>query len=1045
VPNLNLQPHHKAVRAYYAELQQYSLLHATHEGAVSAAFGTLLQSCAQQHKWTLINQYEIRHKTKGLRVDGALVDHWCLTRGFWEAKDENDDLAVEAKKKIDLGYPTSNILFQAPDRAILYQNGKRVLDESLEKPQILVDVIKAFFGYEEPQYERWEQAVAEFKNRVPELARALEQLIEREREYPHFKPAFDRFAQVCRTSLNPQLTDDAVEKMLVQHILTERIFSRVFDNPEFVRRNVIAQEIELVIDKLTQRSFNRKQFLGGLDRFYRSIEETAATIDDFADKQHFLNSVYEDFFQGFDEKTADTHGIVYTPQPIVRFMVKSVKEILEREFGTSFGAPGVHILDPFVGTGNFLLSVMREIPKTRIEKKYASELHANEVMLLPYYITSMNIEHEYAELTGEYRPFEGLCLVDTFELSEDVQGTFAVMTEANTKRVEIQKKAPITVIIGNPPYNAWQVDENDGNKNRKYKVLDRRVAETYAKASKATLVNSLSDPYVKAFRWATDRLGGEGVLAYVSNKSYVDQFAFDGMRQHLARDFDTIYIVDLGGNVRKNPKLSGTTHNVFGIQVGVCIGFFVRRKEGLGGAKKAEIFYARTGEDWRKEQKYAFLDSAGAASKLEWTRIEPDERDTWLTEGLRTEFDTFLPLVTNAEDGQEPKALFGLVSNGIKSNNDAYVFGFDRGALELRARAMVDAYNDELARWNATAEKPKDVDAFLKIDEHILKWVRKTKRYFSRGKRAAFQRASIVPSLYRPFVRKNLFFDRMFSEDVYSLPQIFSTQAASQRALVVSGVGMRSPFAVLAARDVPEQHLCASTDAFQVLPWMVSSDEGMRDNVTDWALTHFRGHYGDPTITKWQVFHYVYGLLHHPDYRTRYAANLKRELPRIPFAPDFYAFATAGEKLVELHLDYDEQKEYALNRIENPHLSLDWRVKKMRLSKDRTSLVYSEFLTLSGIPPEAFEYRLGNRSALEWVIDQYQVSVDKRSGIVDDPNSADDPERIVRLVGQVVTVSIETMRIVKRLPPIEMSPDGSTSPRDYLGEPGGRVKERLGT
>ena len=1039
MPRLNLQQNHKSVRAYYAELQQYSLLHATHEGAVSAAFGTLLQACAQQHKWTLINQYEIRRKAKVLRVDGALVDHWSLTHGFWEAKDEDDDLALEAKKKIDLGYPAGNILFQAPERAILYQNGKRVLDESLVKPQILVDVIKAFFGYEEPQYERWEQAVAEFKNRVPELARALEQLIEREHGYAHFKPAFDRFAQVCRTSLNPRLTDDAVEKMLVQHILTERIFSGVFDNPDFVRRNVIAHEIELVVDKLTQRSFNRKQFLGGLDRFYRAIEETAATIDEFTDKQHFLNSVYEHFFQGFDEKTADTHGIVYTPQPIVRFMVKSVEEILEKEFGTSFGAAGVHVLDPFVGTGNFLLSVMREIPKTRIEKKYASELHANEVMLLPYYIASMNIEHEYAEFTGEYRPFEGLCLVDTFELAEDVQGTFAVMSEANTKRVEAQKRAPITVIIGNPPYNAWQLDENDRNKNRKYKVVDRRVAETYARASKATLVNSLSDPYVKAFRWATDRLGEEGVLAYVSNNSYVGQLAFDGMRQHLARDFDAIYVIDLGGNVRRNPKLSGTTHNVFGIQVGVSIGLFVRRKGEVSGARKAEIFYARTAEDWRKEQKYAFLDKAGTASKLEWMRIEPDERNTWLTEGLRAEFDSFIPLASDAEKGHEPKAVFGLISNGLQSNNDAYVFGFRHDELVRRANAMVDAYNDELARWNATAKKPRDVDVFLKVDERVLKWIRKTKRYFARGEPAGFRPADIVLSLYRPFVRKNLFFDRMFSEDVYSLPQIFRVSDQIQRALVVSGAGMRSPFAVLATRDVPERHLCASTDAFQVLPWIVGGDEGQRENVTNWALAQFRGRYGDPRITKWQVFHYVYALLHHPDYRTWYAADLKRQLPRVPFAPDFHAFATAGEKLARLHLEYEQQQEYPLKRLENPDLPLEWRVTRMRLSKDKTSLVYNEFLTLSGIPPEVFEYRLGNRSALEWVIDQYQVSTDKRSGIVDDPNRADDPEHIVRLLGQVVTVSLETIKIVKELPPLEVSTTSALSiPEDISG--GGRVE-----
>ncbi len=333
-----------------------------------------------------------------------------------------------------------------------------------------------------------------------------------------------------------------------------------------------------MIDALTSQAFNRDGFLAKLDHFYRAIEATAATIEDFAQKQDFLNAVYEKFFQGFSVKVADTHGIVYTPQPIVNFMVRSVEEILQKEFGKSLSSPGVHILDPFVGTGNFIVRTMQEIKKTSLEQKYKHELHCNEVMLLPYYIASMNIEHEFYELTGRYEPFEGICMVDTFELAESEQRTLSFMNPENTQRVERQKQSPIFVIIGNPPYNASQVNENDNNKNRKYKTLDKRVSDTYAKDSKATLVNKLSDPYVKAIRWATDRIGDEGIVAFVTNNSFVDNLAFDGMRKHLAQDFDEIYVLDLGGNVRKNPKLSGTTHNVFGIQVGVSINIFVRKR-----------------------------------------------------------------------------------------------------------------------------------------------------------------------------------------------------------------------------------------------------------------------------------------------------------------------------------------------------------------------------------------------------------------------------------------------------------------------------------
>jgi predicted helicase len=364
----------------------------------------------------------------------------------------------------------------------------------------------------------------------------------------------------------------------IQHLLTERIFRKVFNNPDFARRNVIAAEIEKVIDALTSHSFNRDAFLGKLDHFYRAIETTAATIDDFVQKQEFLNAVYEKFFQGFSVKVADTHGIVYTPQPIVSFMVRSVEDILQREFGQSLSSKDVHILYPFVGTGNFIVRVMQEIKRTALEHKYRHELHCNEVMLLPYYIASMNIEHEYLELTNTYEPFEGICLVDTFELAEHRQAQLDFMTPANTARVERQKKSPITVVIGNPPYNVGQLNENDNNKNRKYKKMDRRVSETYAKDSKATNKNALSDPYVKAIRWASDRIGDEGIIAFVTNNSFLEQIAFDGVRKNLEAGFDEIYVLDLGGNVRKNPKLSGTTHNVFGIQVGVSVNIFVRKR-----------------------------------------------------------------------------------------------------------------------------------------------------------------------------------------------------------------------------------------------------------------------------------------------------------------------------------------------------------------------------------------------------------------------------------------------------------------------------------
>ncbi len=579
---LNLKPSQKHVKDYYEALAQFKSLRVSHEMAVRGAFQNLLEACGRQFNWKLVPEWPVRRaEARSLRVDGVLLDEYRLTHGYWEAKDSADDLPKEVKKKLAVGYPSDNIIFQSPERAILLQNGREVEDAEITEPEALVKVLTRFFEYQPPAYEQWEQAVADFQQELPELGRALTEQIEKARKSnARFRESFAGFYELCRQAVNPNLSEQAVEEMLIQHILTERIFRTVFKNSDFTRRNVIASEIEKVVDALTAQAFSREEFLRRFDHFYRAVETTAATIEDFGQKQEFLNTVYEKFFQGFSVKVADTHGIVYTPQPIVNFMVRSVEEILRREFGQSLSSPEVHILDPFVGTGNFIVRVMQEIKRTALGHKYRHELHCNEVMLLPYYIASMNIEHEYYELTGAYEPFAGVCLVDTFELAEAQQISF--FTTENTARVERQKSSPIKVVIGNPPYNAWQLNENDNNKNRKYKVMDKRVSETYAKDSKATLVNSLSDPYVKAIRWASDRIGAEGIVAFVTNNSFVDNLAFDGMRKHLAKDFDAIYVLDLGGNVRKNPKLSGTTHNVFGIQVGVSVNIFVRKRRGEG-------------------------------------------------------------------------------------------------------------------------------------------------------------------------------------------------------------------------------------------------------------------------------------------------------------------------------------------------------------------------------------------------------------------------------------------------------------------------------
>ena len=1036
MPPLNLKPTHKPVRDYYTALNRYAQLGVTHETAVRSAFQFLLESCGRQFDWTLVPEHSMNgDQNKRIVVDGALIDGFRLIHGYWEAKDIHDDLPAEIVRKFEKGYPRDNILFQTPHRAILWQNSQQTLNVDLKDRAQLIKVLDTFFAYRPPEYTEWEEAVAQFKDRVPDIGSGLADLIQKERDAnPRFVGAFGAFYEKCRQSINPNLSEAAVEEMLIQHLLTERIFRTVFDNPDFTRRNVIANEIEKVIDALTSQSFSRDDFLHSLDPFYAAIERTAETINDFSQKQGFLNTVYEQFFQGFSVEVADTHGVVYTPQPIVDFMVRSVDQILKTEFGDignegvrSVSSPDVHIIDPFVGTGNFIVRVMREIRRTALAKKYATELHCNEVMLLPYYIASMNIEHEFYETTGKYQPFDGICLVDTFELVEDSHYyEVSLFTEENTRRVEEQKNTPMFVVIGNPPYNVGQVNENDNNKNREYPTMDARVGNTYAKDSKATLKNKLYDPYVKAIRWASDRIGEEGVVAFVTNNNFLDGVAFDGMRKHLADDFDAIYILDLGGNARKGLKVSDA--NVFGIRVGVSINLFVKTGRAMncpttngGGSVPARIFYYHTDDLWNKKQKFDFLNEYEHIGNIDWQTIQPDTRYTWLTEGLHAEFETFIPMGTKegkATKSEAVEVIFQTYSNGVKTNRDAWVYNFNRNTLAENMDRIIDTYNEQVFKWERRANRDAKVDDFVVYDDVKIKWSSGLKQKLESRQITEFAAAKIRQSLYRPFTKSNLYFDRMINDRVLLFPSIFPTSETEteNRVICVAGIGDRKGFGCLTTNRIPAFDL--AFEKAQCFPFYTYDEDGRnrRENITDWALAQFRAHYQDEAITKWNIFHYVYGLLHHPDYRERYQANLKRDLPHLPYAPDFWGFAKAGQRLGEIHIGYEEVEEYKLALIETPGKPLDWRVEKMRLSKDKTQIKYNDFLTLDRIPAKAFDYRLGNRSALEWVIDQYCVKTDKRTQIVNDPNRADDPEYIVRLIGKVVRVSLETVAIVEELP-----------------------------
>jgi predicted helicase len=603
------------------------------------------------------------------------------------------------------------------------------------------------------------------------------------------------------------------------------------------------------------------------------------------------------------------------------------------------------------------------------------------------------------------------------------------MVEANTERVDREKTAEIMVVIGNPPYNVGQKSENENNKNRKYPVIDARIRETYAKASTASNKNALGDVYVKFFRWATDRLGDrDGIVCLVTNNSFVDQIAFDGMRKCLLQDFTHIYHLDLHGNVRKNPKLSGSTHNVFGIQVGVGITIAVKSTK----HPERKISYYRVPEFWTRTEKLDFLVKKKSIANIEWIELQPDERNTWITEGLRPEFGTFLPLGSKEArsvrhgtvEEANIKTIFKTYALGPRTSRDDWMYDFNRDALTRKVTHFVEAYNGEVDRWRRRGNSAKSVDDFVTYDDRKIKWSEGLKLNLRRGNYADdYNEAKVRMALYRPFCKQWLYLDRAFVERVYQFPQFFPTPATEQenKAICLTDLGSEKPFMVLASNTLVDIHLVGAGCGTQCFPYYTYTEDGnnRRENITDWALEQFREKYG-PQTTKWDIFSYIYALLHHPQYRERYKDNLKRSLPHLPLVQrgeDFFASAQIGMQLMNMHINYENVKEADLMHLDNQSLSYSEsrRVEKMRISPDRVAVIINKSLTLSGIPPECFQYRLGNRSALEWVIDQYQVTRDKQGNVVSDPNQLDDKDYIIRLVKQVVAVSVQTIGLVRQL------------------------------
>lgn len=858
---------------------------------------------------------------------------------------------------------------------------------------------------------------------------------------------FDKFLKGVRKNINPSISEDSVVQMLAQHLITQPVFEALFENYSFVANNPVSKSLQRMIDLLEKQAFDKDAEI--LGKFYESVKERVQGIDNAAGKQKVIVELYDKFFKTAFPKTVEQLGIVYTPVEVVDFINQSVAKVLKKEFNRNLSDENIHILDPFTGTGTFITRMIQQglIDKEALPRKYAKELHANEIVLLAYYIASINIENAYHDAVGMengYKSFNGICLTDTFQLGEtdNADDLFTDMLPQNSARVIEQKKAPVRIIIGNPPYSVGQKSENDNAQNQNYTKLDDRIANTYVKQSNAILNRGLYDSYIKAFRWSSDRITDKdgGIIAFVSNGSWIDNQGMDGFRKCLEQEFSSIYVFNLRGNQRTMGEISRKEGGkIFGSGSRTPIAITILVKKPNKTEDKATIYYTEVADYMTREQKLALCAEYKdvANNKISWKALKPNEHNDWLNQRSDL-FSSFIPL--GDKDKKEDKTIFNIYSGGLLTSRDSWCYNFSKHSLEHNMQNTIDFYNQQREKYaqELISNKTLKVEDFIDTNPQQISWSRALKNTLKSNKLINFTPNSLHIASYRPFIKLNAYFSKDINEMLYKQPKLFPT--SEHKNIYINIANGKSNFPVI-SNLLADYHTNGDSQCFPLYYYDKNEgnigtlfDQGKgnytrRDGITDFILEQCRERYGFK-VQKEDIFYYVYGLLHSSDYREQFAADLKKMLPRIPLVnvpADFWAFSKAGRALAELHLNYETVAAYPDTKVIGAE-SGKFRVEKMKFAKigkvdDKTTLIYNSYIRIENIPLEAYDYVVNGRSAIEWVIDRYQVKIDKDSQIKNDPNDWCDehnnPRYILDLILSLITISIETMKIVKNLPKLE--------------------------
>ncbi len=901
-----------------------------------------------------------------------------------------------------------------------------------------------------------------------DIAQIAEQHIERIKaliaDNGKHRRAFDQLMRGLHRNINPGLSEQDAIEMLSQHIISRPVFEALFENYQFAASNPISRSMQKMLDLLDDETKTEEEHQK-LQKFYEYVRDTVGNIHEAEGRQRIIVELYDKFFKVASPRTVEKLGIVYTPVEVVDFIIRSVGYILQREFGRSLSDENVHILDPFTGTGTFITRLLQSglISREALERKYGREIHANEIVLMAYYIASVNIENVFHDLMGpdtEYRPFGGICLTDTFQLGEEAadENLYSEQFPTNSRRVIEQKKRRITVIVGNPPYSIGQKSANDNAQNESYPTLESRIENTYVAQSEAALNKSAYDSYIKAFRWASDRLDEKegGVIGFVTNGAWLDANGLDGMRKCLAREFSAIYVFNLRGNCRTSGEIRRKEGDgIFGLGSRTPIAITILVKKPKASDEAARIYYHDIGDYLSREEKLNIIRNMGDISNplMQWVSITPNEHGDWLNKRSE-QFKLYTPLEPEKKFNLKAKSVFNTYAIGLASNRDTWVYNFSKQAVEKNMAAMIDFYNQQQQAYQKSVKSNPDlsVEDFIDTDPTKISWTVNLKKDIER-KITHTYKDDIRYSMYRPFSKQRLYYDKPFIERIGLSPKLFPTPNHRNLVICVSCISANNGLSVLMTDCIPDLHSVGDSQYFP-LYWYDDSTADIadlfsaqqsdadryvrRDGVTDWILSTARKQYGS-RVTKEDIFYYVYGILHAPDYRTTFAADLKKSLPRLPLVEspdDFWAFSRAGRSLAELHLGYEHVEPYAgcrtiysplTNRGDEISYLID---DKMRFGKldsktaDKRIIHYNAGITIENIPLEAYDYVVNGKSAIEWVMERYAVKKDPASLITNDPNDwcreHDDPKYIYNLLLRIITVSLETMKIVRSLPKLKL-------------------------